>query len=82
MVIVKYRTEKEKKFAEFSEVFAEDIYKVCLYFTKDKVTAQQAAQQTFLDFYDHFESISPEMYRAYLIHMAKKMALENSQDES
>ncbi len=77
---MEYNTEKERRFVKVYDAFADEVYKVCVYFTEDKVTAQLIAQRAFVDFYERFENIQPEMHRAYLLHVAKKLALEEQKN--
>lgn len=71
---MKYRSEKERRFDEMYDACADDVYRICLYFTRDKVEAQKIAEQTFIESYDEFEEIKPEYWRAYLICKARNLA--------
>lgn len=70
---MKHRLTKEEKFDKIYESYADDIYKVCLHYLKDKELAKEIMQQTFLEFYDYFENVEQEYTRAYLIHTAKDL---------
>jgi len=71
---VEHRKTKEEKFGALYQSYISDIYKVCLYLTKDEEQAQEIAKQTFVNFYDHFENVSSECVFAYLVNMAKGFA--------
>lgn len=71
-------TTKEKKFESVYKSYADDIYRFCLYCTKDKRKAVNIAQQVFFDFYQIFEEVEPEYRLKYLLYEAKKL-LDESQ---
>ena len=71
---MEHRTTKEEKFGVLYQSYISDIYKVCLYLTKDEEQAQEIAKQTFVNFYDHFENVSSECVFAYLVNTAKAFA--------
>lgn len=64
---------KEEKFDSIYRAYADDIFKLCYYFTRDREMAQDLAQQTFIKFYDRFEDIDPEYMQAYLMRMARNL---------
>ena len=74
---MKNRSEKERRFDEIYNNYANDVYRVCLYFTRDKAEAQKIAEQTFIEFYDEFEEINPEYWSAHLICKARDLAKFN-----
>lgn len=53
---------------------ADDIYKVCLYITKDERKAQKIACQTFVIFYDQFQNINERCIFSYMVKTAKELA--------
>ena len=80
MFIVEYKTTKEEEFDVLYQSYVGDIYKVCLYLTKNKIRrelglnkeqAEEIAQRTFVKFYDCFENVSPDFILAYLVNIAK-----------
>lgn len=71
MFIVEYKTTKEEEFDVLYQSYVGDIYKVCLYLTKNKEQAEEIAQRTFVKFYDCFENVSPDFILAYLVNIAK-----------
>lgn len=70
---VKYKSEKDKKFDSIYQAYANDLYKVCLYFTEDKASAQEITEQTFIDFYSYFEEIDSDYVFAYLVRAAREL---------
>ena len=69
-------TAKEKKFDAIYQMYADDIYRVCLHFCKNPDKAAQLMRQTFLEFYDIMEEIDPECRRSYLAKIAKHLVDE------
>lgn len=74
IIAVKYRSKTEEKFDAIYKAYADDIYRVCLCYVKDKDAAQELTIQTFLEFYDYFEDVTQELVRAYLVHTARRLA--------
>lgn len=68
---MEYRSEKERKFEIVYRSYADDVYRACLYLTKDQKVAQDIAEQVFIEFYDSFETIKEKYMLAYLIRMVK-----------
>ena len=74
---------KREQLDKIYRVYADDIYRVCLHYTKDEQLAQDVMQETFLDYYNNFENLSWECAYAYLVYKAKELADErqkNSED--
>ena len=80
MFIVEYGATKEEKFDNIYRLYSKDVYKVCLYYSKNEDLAQDLMQQTFLKFYDHFEKLNPNCMQAYLIRSAKNLFLNYQRD--
>ncbi len=76
-----YLSEKEAKFDSIYRAYADDVFKVCLYFAKDYDIAQDLAQQTFINFYDHFENVKIENTHAYLIRIARNLFYNYQRDK-
>ena len=72
--IVKYMTEKEKRFDRIYRLYANDIYKICLYLVKDEKIAEDIFQQTFFECYKNLEYYESEFGLAHLIRMAQQLA--------
>ncbi len=81
MFIVEHKTTKEEKFDVLYQSYVGDIYKVCLYLTKNQEQAQEAAQRTFVKFYDCFENVSSDCVFAYLVNTAKNFACDYKKDD-
>ena len=65
---MEYRSEKERKFEIVYRSYADDVYRACLYLTKDQKVAQDIAEQVFIEFYDSWiitdqRTIRYEVYR-------------------
>lgn len=71
MSIVEHKTTKEEEFDVLYQSYVGDIYKVCLYLTKNEEQAEEIVQRTFVKFYDYFENVSPDFVLAYLVITAK-----------
>ncbi len=71
-----YRTEKERQFDEIYCACEDDIYRISLYYTRNRMLAKEVAEQTFINFYSEFEKITPEKRRVYLMKMARDLALK------
>ncbi len=77
---MKYLSEKEERFDSIYRSYADDVFRVCLYFAKDYDVAQDLAQQTFINFYDHFESVKIENVHAYLMRTARNLYYNYQRD--
>lgn len=73
---MKYKSKKDEKFEEIYQMYANDLYRVCLYFAKEEGLAQEIFEQTFIDFYNYFEEINPDCMFAYLVRAAKDLFYE------
>ena len=71
---------KEERFDSIYRSYSDDVFKLCLYFTRDRDTAQDLAQQTFIKCYNHFEDISPEYMQAYLMRIARNLFYNYQRD--
>ena len=75
------RTDKEKRVDAIYRLYADDIYKVCFYFTKDKKVAQEVAQRTFIEFYKCFSNVEADYVRTLLIRIAKDIIFSMEEKE-
>lgn len=74
---MKKRKFKKKKDIAFNKVYekhVDEIYRICLHYSRDEKIAQDATVQVFFDLYQVFEEIDEEFYRAYLVLGAKELA--------
>ena len=77
---MKYRSTKEERFDSIYRAYADEIYKLCLHLTKNHELAQDIAQQTFLQFYDHLEEVNPDCIYGYLARIAKNLIYNHERD--
>lgn len=70
---MEYRSRKEEEFDNIYRLYANDIYRVCLHFTRDEDLAQDIMQRVFVEFYDYFETVSPDCVFAYLVRAVKNL---------
>lgn len=75
-----YISTKEEKFDSIYRSYSDDIFRLCLYFTKDRDTAQDLAQQTFIKCYNHFEDVNPDCMHAYLMRTARNLFYNHQRD--
>lgn len=73
MTIVEYKSTKEEMFDSIYREHAEDVYRACLYMSKNEDLAQEMTQQAFVNYYERFEKTKPECIKAYLIQSAKNL---------
>lgn len=73
---MEHKLTKEERFDRIYRSYSNDIYKVCLYFVKKEDVAQDIMQQTFVNFYDHFETIDPDYMFPYLVRTAKNLVYD------
>lgn len=62
-------------FEEAYRAYERDVYKTCLYYSKDEHVACDMTHKSFLNFYHHIEDVDPDKTRAYLIRTAKNMTM-------
>lgn len=70
---MKYISETEEKFDSIYRSYSDDVYKVCLYYSRDYDVAEDLTQQTFMKFYHHIDSVEMENVRAYLVRTARNL---------
>lgn len=76
-----YIERNREKFETIYRECKDDVYKVCLYFTKDTNTAQEIAQQTFFNFYKHIDQVEIKRARGYLIRTARNLCFNHLRDK-
>lgn len=72
-------TEREKKYEVVYRTCANDIYKICFYYLKDKQRALDTTQQVFFDFYKIFDEVHPDCQKGLLIREVKKLLQDSFQ---
>ncbi len=75
-----YLSEREEAFDNIYRVYADDVYKFCLYLAKDYYVAQDLAQQTFINFYNRLGYETPENILAYLLRIARNLYYNYQRD--
>ena len=75
-----YIERNREKFEVIYHQCKDDVYRVCLFFTKDTNLAQEIAQQAFFNFYKHIEQVEVEHARAYLVRTARNLCFNYSRD--
>ena len=66
-------TNREKKYEVVYKTYADDIYKICLYYLKDTNHASDITQQIFLNFYEIFDEVHPDCTFGLLICEVKRL---------
>ena len=76
-----YVERKREKFETIYRECKDDVYKVCLYFTKDSHVAQELAQQAFFNFYKHIDEVEIERAQGYLVRTARNLSFNYLRDK-
>ena len=69
------KTTKWERYERIYRMYADNVYKVCLYYSKDKKKAADDTERVFVEFYDEFENVESDQLFALLIRKAKNMAV-------
>lgn len=69
-----YRNSKEERFDSIYKAYADQVYRIGLYYTKDAYVAQEISQKVFINFYKHFDDIRKDGIRSYLIRSAQNLS--------
>lgn len=77
---MEYNSKKEERFDSIYRVYAKDIYKTAIYYTKDENVAQEITQEAFYKLYIHFDHVNPEKARPWLTQTVKHMAFNVNRD--
>lgn len=75
-----YVERNREKFETIYRACKDDVYKVCLYFTRDSHVAQELAQQAFFNFYKHIDEVEIEHAHGYLVRTARNLSYNYSRD--
>lgn len=63
-----YGTDKEKLFQEIYDLYADNLYRLCFSYMKNRMDAEDVMQETFLKFYQMEKTIQPkEEIKAWLL---------------
>ena len=71
---MKQKKRKVAQFAKLCEELQHHVYKVCLYYTKDEVVAEEIAQRVFFNIYTHLDRIDLENITPYAFRTARNMS--------
>lgn len=72
-------TTRERLYEEVYSSYADDVYKICFYYSRDEEKAKDIAQQAFFNFYDIFDEVDSKYMLGYLVREAKRL-LSSSQN--
>lgn len=68
-------TLKRRKFEKIYRAYVDDIYRVCLYFSRDEEKAKNITVEVFLELYKEFDEVDPDHIFARLVQRAKRLSL-------
>lgn len=71
----------EKQYEEIYRRYANDIYKICVYYLQDEKQAQEVVIEAFESLYKHLDEVNPKYTLAYLANEAKTI-IKGSQIET
>ena len=66
-------SDKEKCFTKAYDLYSNIVYRICIHFLKNEEKACDMMQKVFLEFYQVFDEIDPDIHRVYLISKTKRM---------
>ena len=72
------REEIKKQYEEIYRRYANDVYKVCLYYLKDEEQAKDVVEQAFRSLYEHINEVNPDYILGYLINKVKGVSHNES----
>lgn len=79
---MEFKSTKEELFDGIYRTYVEDVYKACLYMTKNEDLSQEMTQQAFVNYYERFEQVKPDYIKAYLVQSAKNLIKNYYRDNS
>ena len=79
---MEFKSTKEELFDGIYRAYVEDVYKACLYMTKNEDLSQEMTQQAFVNYYERFEKVKPDYIKAYLVQSAKNLIKNYYRDNS
>lgn len=65
---------KRRKFEKIYKSHVDDVYRICLHFSKDQARAEEITAQVFADFYKEFDKVDSDHIFAHLVHQAKRLS--------
>lgn len=66
---------KWELFDKVYRTYQNEVYKTCLFYSRDEHVSKDITQRAFFSFYHHIENVDPEKTKAYLIRTAKNMTM-------
>lgn len=72
------REELKKRYEGIYRRYANDVYKVCLYYIKEEEQAKDIVEQAFRSLYEHIEEVNPDYILGYLINEVKSVVQNES----
>lgn len=76
-----YIERKHNKIESIYRQYKDDVYRVCLHFTKDPSISQEIGQQTFFNFYEHIDEVEESGVRGYLLRSARNLSFNYLRDK-
>lgn len=70
---MKPKETKEEMFESIYRSYEKDVFRACLHLTMERELAREMTQQTFVNFYEHFDKVEIENVKAYLIRTARNV---------
>lgn len=74
------KMKKDERFEEIYDAYADEIYKLSVYYTKDEQVSQEIVQNTFMKLYVHMDNMKLDYVRAWLIRVARNLIYNHSRD--
>ena len=71
-------TKREKQYEEVYATYADDVYKICIYYLKDEEKAKEIATQALVNFYEIFDKVDSRYILGFLVREIKRL-LSSSQ---
>lgn len=75
-----YRERNLEKMEQIYRAYEDDVYKVCLFFTKDEDVAYDITQQTFYTLYQHIDEADIQSFQGYLVRTARNKCFNYMRD--
>lgn len=74
------KSRKEDHFQNIYEVYSDDIFRLCMHYTKNYDVSQEITQNVFFKLYLHMDHVSLDSIRPWLVRTAKNMVYNHSRD--
>ncbi len=73
---------KRRRFEKIYKFYVDDIYRICLYYSKDEEVANDVTIQVFMELYKMFDEVDSKHIFSFLVHKAKELLADVSIHES